>query len=134
MFGLPLLDIFGIFALLCLGICFIIPKKKGYEYTKLDKAGFILNIVLSAAYLPMSLMGIFTIFFFDDPNLTKSQANMLGYGVALGVLLPIIATLCILTSVITRKRAKSKFSFAVQFVPLVQFAVMIGLCIAAAFI
>lgn len=56
----------GIFVCVVIAIVIgiVIPKKE--YYTKLDKIGFIFNIILSILYVPMSLYGIFTLFAADS--------------------------------------------------------------------
>ena len=54
----------GIFVCVVIAVVLgiVIPKK---ENTKLDKIGFIFNIILSVLYVPMSLYGIFSLFAAD---------------------------------------------------------------------
>ncbi len=43
---------------------FVIPKRG--TYNRLDKLGFIFNIILSVLYIPISLFGIFSLFAADS--------------------------------------------------------------------
>ena len=43
----------------------------------------------------------------------------------IGLSIPLLSIASIFTSVVTRKRGKSKFSFAIQFLPMLVFAVML---------
>ena len=64
---------FFIGILVCVAIAvvlgIVIPKRE--NYTKLDKIGFIFNIILSVLYVPMSLYGIFSLFAENIENGTK---------------------------------------------------------------
>ncbi len=118
--------------LLMVGLLLIpifLPKKKGYEYNRLDKTGIICNIVLSAVYVLLSIAGIFTIFFADAPTINYSvlKNNVLTAVVCVGFSVPVVSYLSIFASVLARKRGKSKFSFLVQFVPIPIFLVLLFL-------
>ena len=110
----------------------LIPRKKDYVYTSLDKVGIVLNIILSLAYIPMSIMGLFLIFFADyTDGLTQLESILLYIGIILGLHTPIASIGCILTSVIARKRGKSVLSFVFQFIPMAVFIIAVLLCFIA---
>ena len=123
-FNISFIDIVAVVVLL---IAILVPKKKDYEYNSLDGKGFVLNIILSFIYVPLSIAGIFTIFFWDAPTTNYSALKILLLEIItwIGISIPILSIASILTSVITRKRGKSKFSFIIQFLPAVVFVAMI---------
>lgn len=125
-FDITLIDVLKILALIVL-IAIFTTKKNNYEYNSLDKKGVVFNIVLSIIYIPLSIMGIFTIFFFDAPTTNYSALKMsLLYTITyLGFSIPILSIAGIFTSVIMRRRGKSKFSFIIQFLPLLVFVIML---------
>lgn len=123
--NIALVDIFKIIAVIALVVAFIIPKKKGHEYTKLDRTGVILNIALLLLYIPMSVVGITTVFFADAPAaMSELKENLMITVISMGVAIPLLATASLFTSVILRKRGKSKLSFYIQFLPLLIFIIM----------
>ena len=126
-FNISLMDVFKILSAVALLIVVFAPKKKGYEYNSLDKKGVVFNIVLSIIYVPLSIAGLFTIFFWDAPatNYSELKILLLHAITGLGFSIPILSIAGIFTSAITRKRGKSKFSFIIQFLPLLVFAVML---------
>ena len=126
-FNITIMDILKILAVVVLLIVIFAPKKNGYEYNSLDKKGVIFNIVLSCIYVPLSIAGVFTIFFWDAPTTNYSELKILLLDAitGLGFSIPILAIASVFTSVVTRKRGKSKFSFAIQFLPMLVFAVML---------
>ena len=126
-FDISLIDILKVVAVVVLLIAIFIPKKNGYEYNSLDKKGVIFNIVLSCIYVPLSIAGIFTIFFWDAPTTNYSELKILLLDIItwIGLSIPLLSIACIFTSAITRKRGKSKFSFIIQFLPILVFVVMI---------
>lgn len=108
-------------------LMFAIPKKNGYEYNILDKKGIISNVVLSCVYVLLSVITISLIFLPDGAYSKYSSLKQLLFNVVINiaVVCPFISLASITTSVISRKRGKSKFSFAVQFVPLFAFAIFL---------
>ena len=123
--NIALVDIFKIIAVIALVVAFIIPKKKGYEYTKLDRTGAILNIVLLVLYFVMSVIGITTVFFSDSTaTMSESKYNLMITVISIGVSIPLLAIASLFASVVLRKRGKSKLSFCVQFFPLLFFIIM----------
>lgn len=126
-FDIALIDILKILAVIVLIIAIFIPKKNGYEYNSLDKKGTIFNIVLSCIYVPLSIAGVFTIFFWDAPTTDYSELKILLLDIItwIGLSIPLLSIASIFTSVITRKRGKSKFSFIIQFLPIPVFVVML---------
>lgn len=115
-------------------IAALMPKKKGYEYTSLDKKGVITNIVLAVLYVPLSIMGMFTIFFADAPmdNYSALKKALLYAVCYLGLTVPGLSAGSIFISIILRKRGHSKTSFIIQFVPLALFLILLGLVFAMA--
>jgi len=130
-FDISLIDILKVVAVVVLLIAIFIPKKNGYEYNSLDKKGVIFNIVLSCIYVPLSIAGVFTIFFWDAPTTNYSELKILLLDIItwIGLSIPLLSIASIFTSAITRKRGKSKFSFIIQFLPILVFVVMIVLMI-----
>ncbi len=126
-FNITIMDILKILAVVVLLIAIFIPKKNGYEYNSLDKKGFIFNIVLSCIYVPLSIAGVFTIFFWDAPttNYSTLKISLLNAITWIGFSIPLLSIASIFTSAITRKRGKSRFSFIIQFLPILVFVVMI---------
>lgn len=126
-FDISLIDILKVVAVVVLLIAVFIPKKNGYEYKSLDKKGVVFNIVLSCIYVPLSIAGVFTIFFWDAPttNYSKLKILLLDIITWIGLSIPLFSIASIFTSAITRKRGKSKFSFIIQFLPILVFVVMI---------
>lgn len=122
-FSLDLIDIIKILAVGVLLVTVLFTqKKKGYVYNTLDKIGIILNIVLSVIYIPMSLVGVFMVFLADNPaGMTEIQINLLYYSIFLGISVPFVSIGSIITSVVARKSGKSKFSFLIQFLPILIF-------------
>ena len=125
-FNISLIDVLKILAVGMLLIAILFPRKKGYEYNSLDKKGVILNVVLSIIYVPLSLIGIFTIFLADAPTTDYSVLKkfLLDMVVCIGLFIPILSIASILVSAITRKRGNSKFSFIIQFLPIPVFVIM----------
>ena len=123
---ISLVDIMVILAVTVFLILLFIPKKKGYAYTSLDKTGVILNIILSVIYVPLSVAGICTIFFWDVPPTDYSALKifLLEAITWIGISVPFLSIASIFTSVIARKRGKSKLSFIIQFLPVFAFAVI----------
>ena len=102
----------------------VIPKKENYN--KLDKIGFIFNIILSVLYVPMSLYGTFYIFAVDRMSLYSATIQkIIALMIKMGVTLPYISVLGIVLSVIFRKKGKRILSFTIQFVPLILFVIMV---------
>ena len=126
-FNISLIDILKAMAVVVLLIAIFVPKKNGYEYNSLDKKGVIFNIVLSCIYVPLSIMGFFTIFFWDAPTTNYSELKILLLYIItwIGLSIPLLSIASIFTSAITRKRGKSKFSFIIQFLPILVFIVML---------
>jgi len=125
--NITIMDILKILAVIVLIIAVFIPKKNDYEYNSLDKKGVVFNIVLSCIYVPLSIAGVFTIFFWDAPTTNYSELKILLLDIItwIGLSIPLLSIASIFTSAITRKRGKSKFSFIIQFLPILVFVVMI---------
>ena len=106
-------------------IClFVIPKKENYN--KLDKIGFIFNIILSVLYVPMSLYGIFSLFAADSMFMySETIQKIIDLMITIGITLPFVSVLGIVLSVIFRKKGKRILSFTIQFIPLILFIVMV---------
>ena len=116
----------GIF--LCVIVAVIIgaltPKKANYN--KLDKIGFIFNIILSILYVPISLYGIFSLFAADSMFMySETIQKIIDLIITIGITLPFVSVLGIVLSVIFRKKGKRILSFIIQFVPLLLFAIMV---------
>ena len=102
----------------------VIPKKENYN--KLDKIGFIFNIILSVLYVPMSLCGIFSLFAADSMFMySETIQKIIDLMITIGITLPFVSVLGILLSVIFRKKGKRILSFTIQFIPLILFIVIV---------
>ncbi len=125
--NISLIDILKMFVVVVLLIAVFIPKKKDYEYNSLDKKGVVSNIILSIIYVPLSIMGVFTIFFWDAPTTNYSALKIwiLDTITWIGFSIPLLSIAGIFTSAIARKRGKSKFSFVIQFLPIPFFVVIL---------
>ena len=126
-FNITIIDVLKILAVVVLLIAIFVPKKNGYEYNSLDKKGIVFNIVLSCIYAPLSIAGVFTIFLWDAPTTNYSERKILLLDIItwIGLSIPLLSIASIFTSAITRKRGKRKFSFIIQFLPILVFVVMI---------
>ena len=95
----------GIFLCIVVAIVIgtIIPKKESYN--KLDKIGFIFNIILSVLYVPMSLYGIFSFFAADSMFMySETIQKIIDLMITIGITLPFVSVLGILLSVIFAKK------------------------------
>ncbi len=102
----------------------VIPKKENYN--KLDKTGFIFNIILSVLYVPMSLYGIFSLFAADSMFMySETIQKIIDLMITIGITLPFVSVLGIVLSVIFRKKGKRILSFIIQFIPLILFIVIV---------
>ena len=102
----------------------VIPKKENYN--KLDKIGFIFNIILSVLYVPMSLYGIFSLFAADSMFMySETIQKIIELMITIGITLPFASVLGIVLSIIFRKKGKRILSFTIQFIPLILFIVMV---------
>ena len=102
----------------------VIPKKE--NYSKLDKIGFVFNIILSVLYIPMSLYGIFSLFAADSMfRYPEPIQKIIGIMITIGITLPFVSVFGIFFSVVFRKKGKRILSFIIQFVPLILFIVMV---------
>jgi len=102
----------------------VIPKKA--DYNKLDRIGFIFNIILSILYVPMSLYGIFSFFAADSMfRYSKEIQKIIELMITVGTTLPFISVLGIALSVVFRKNGKRILGFTIQFVPLIIFVIMV---------
>lgn len=124
--NISIIDILKILSVIVLLIALLMPKKNGYEYNSIDKKGVTLNIILSVIYIPLSLIGMFTVFFADAPTTNYSDLKnlLLNIVIYIGLSIPIISIASIFTSVVARKRGKSRFSFVIQFLPIPVFVAM----------
>ena len=116
----------GIFVCVVIAVVLgiVIPKKE--NYTKLDKIGFIFNIILSVLYVPMSLLGIFSLFFADGMFMySETIQKVIALMITIGITLPFASVLGIVLSVIFRKKGKRILGFTIQFIPLVLFFIMV---------
>ena len=103
----------------------VIPKKESYN--KLDKTGFIFNIILSILYVPISLYGIFSLFAADSMFMySNTIQKIIELMITIGITLPFVSVLGIVLSVVFRKKGKRILSFTIQFVPLILFIVMVA--------
>ncbi len=123
-----LIDICKMAAVAVVVIVFCTSVKKERAYSRLDKLGVVLNIVLSVLYVPLSLAGVCMIFFADNPSgLSSVQLSLLYAGIICGTSIPVISISGILLSVFARRKGHSIFSFCVQFLPILIFLTAIAL-------
>lgn len=115
--GIPILLI----VVLAFG-AFLIRTPKVAEYNRLDRIGIATNIILSILYVPMSLIGVASVFAFDTPHGAAVSAA-LGSLVPLGVSLPFVSLFFMILSVRFRRAGHSVASFVLQFIPLFVFAI-----------
>ncbi len=102
----------------------VIPKKENYN--KMDKIGFISNIILSILYVPISLYGIFSLFAADSMFMySETIQKIIDLMITIGITLPFASVLGIVLSVVFRKKGKRILSFTIQFIPLILFIVMV---------
>ncbi len=108
-----------------IGICVIVPNKA--NYTKLDITGIVFNILLGIVYVPLSWVGISTVFFADSiDRVPLPEQLFIFFLILLGLSLPCLSIVSIGLSVLFRKSGKKVLSFLIQFLPLVVFLIMIG--------
>ncbi len=108
-----------------IGICLITPTKA--NYTKLDKIGIAFNILLGIVYVPLSWVGISTVFFADSIDCVPLPEKLfIFFLIILGLSLPFLSVVSIGQSVLWRKKGKKVLSFLIQFLPLVILLIMIG--------
>ena len=113
-------------------IVFCTSVKKERAYSRLDKLGVVLNIVLSVLYVPLSLAGVCMVFFADNPSgLSSMQLSLLYAGIYCGISIPVMSIAGILLSVFARRKGHSIFSFCIQFLPIAVFILALGFCICA---
>ena len=74
----------------------------------------------------MSVAGVFTVFFSDNTSgFSEVKMNLLYTVIMMGLSTPIVSIASIFSSIVLRNRGKSKLSFAVQFLPIVFFVIML---------
>lgn len=101
----------------------MIPKKP--TYTKLDRLGVVFNVVLGALYIPLSLIGVMSVFAADSINAYSQSLQMfVKFLICCGVMMPFISLFGIGLSIVFRKEGKTVPSFVVQFIPLAVFLIM----------
>lgn len=116
----------GVFVCVAIAIVIgvVIPKKE--NYTKLDKMGFIFNIILSILYVPMSLYGIFSLFVSDSMFMySETIQKIIEFMITIGITMPFSSVICIVLSVVFRKKGRRILSFTIQFIPLILFVIMV---------
>ena len=87
----------------------------------LDRAGFTTNIILTILHIPMSYISLVQTFIVALDM--KKDYFLSGFFISQGFVFPFIGLFSICMSVFWRNRGKSIWSFLVQFLPLVIFAV-----------
>ena len=101
----------------------MIPKKP--TYTKLDRLGVVFNVVMGALYIPLSLIGVMSVFAADSINAYSQSLQMfVKFLICCGVMMPFISLFGIGLSIVFRKEGKTVPSFVVQFIPLAVFLIM----------
>ena len=90
-------------------------KDEDYKYNTLDIIGIVLNIILFLVY---SFFSIVSILF----GLVPVIHNIV---VFLGYIMPFLSIICIMSSVILRRKEYRLVSFLIQFIPLLYFGIML---------
>jgi hypothetical protein len=91
------------------------------EYSKLDKAGIVFNIILSVVYLSLYVMGFINSMAEGELITTNIEGIMVPFFQFFDSLVALISIICIALSVKLRKKGNSKIAFGIQFLPLVVF-------------
>ena len=116
----------GIFVCVVIAVVLGIVIPKTENYTKLDKIGFIFNIILSILYVPMSLYGIFSLFASDSMFMySETIQKIIEFMITIGITMPFSSVICIVLSVVFRKKGRRILSFTIQFIPLILFVIMV---------
>lgn len=102
---------------------FLLRAPKVAEYTLLDKIGIATNIILSILYVPMSLIGVMSVFAADAPQGAATSAA-LSTLIPIGVSLPFVSFFFMILSIRFRRKGHAILSFCLQFIPLLLFAIM----------
>ncbi len=100
----------------------VIPQKA--TYNKLDKAGFVWNIILTFFYMPMSLLGMFLLLWIDPSWIPESYEELINIWIVMSAALSFVSVCAIFLSVVFRKNGKRKLSFIIQFVPAMIFVIL----------
>ncbi|BCZ45916.1 hypothetical protein psyc5s11_19830 [Clostridium gelidum] len=91
------------------------------EYSMLDKAGIVFNIILSVVYLFLYVMGFINSMAENELIITNTDEIMVPFFRFFDYLVALICIICIALSVKLRKKGNSKTAFGIQFLPLVVF-------------
>ena len=91
------------------------------EYSKLDKAGIVFNIILSVVYLSLYVMGFINSMAEGELITANIEGIMVPFFQFFDSLVVLISIICIALSVKLRKKGNSKIAFGIQFLPLVVF-------------
>ena len=91
------------------------------EYSKLDKAGIVFNIILSVVYLFLYVMGFINSMAGSELVITNIDEMMVPFFSFFNSLVTLICIICIALSVKLRKKGNSRTAFGIQFLPLVVF-------------
>ena len=108
-------------------------KKETAEYNKLDKSGFVLNIVLGLFYIPFSFVSVFVGAMMGDGLYFKNPMIVALIYVLYYICLymPFFCGASITASSILRKRGYSRWSFYINFVPIMILAISVGIILLA---
>jgi len=91
------------------------------EYSMLDKAGIVFNIILSVVYLFLYVIGFINSMAESELIITNTDEIMVPFFRFFDSLVTLICIICIALSVKLRKKGNSKTAFGIQFLPLVVF-------------
>ncbi len=118
--GLP---IGSVVAVLLLEV--LIPRKKGYVYTTLDKIGVAGNFILSLVHPIMWYVTLWTAL---TPAMAyeKSGTNLELIIIFMGIFVPIASVAGLCLSVILRKRGYGRLSFGSQFFGMAAFLIQLS--------
>jgi len=120
LFGVITAPVIAVFIISLTAFLLRVPKVA--EYTLLDKIGIATNIILSILYVPMSLIGVMSVFAADAPQGAATSAA-LSTLIPIGVSLPFVSFFFMILSIRFRRKGHSVASFVLQFVPLAVFAI-----------
>lgn len=91
---------------------------------KLDRVGFVFNIILGVLYCPFSLFSLLMMMASESTiGVTNSlYISLIDVFCVMCALIPLFCIISIVLSIVLRKKKHSVLSFVIQFLPLVIFA------------
>ena len=74
----------------------------------------------------MSLYGIFSLFASDSMFMySETIQKIIEFMITIGITMPFSSVICIVLSVVFRKKGRRILSFTIQFIPLILFVIMV---------